>query len=84
MSQADAATALGTISLSGYTLPLPYSLGRVQAVHEVKSNLGSKENKRWGHVHFIRTKQIVAINIPSPVKLQASLKISVCFLMYLY
>ena len=44
----------------------------------------AKENRRRGHVHFIRTKQIVAINIPSPVKLQASLKISVCFLMYLY
>ena len=35
MSQADAATALGTTSLSVYTLPLPYSLGRAQAVHEV-------------------------------------------------
>ena len=48
MSQADAATALGTTSLSVYTLPLPYSLGRAQAVHEVKSNLGSKrKQKTW-------------------------------------
>lgn len=52
MSQADAATALGTTSLSVYTLPLPYSLGRAQAVHEVKSNLGSKRKQKTGACAF--------------------------------
>lgn len=52
MSQADAATALGTTSLSVYTLPLPYSLGRAQAVHEVKFNLGSKRKQKTGACAF--------------------------------